>query len=250
MTSSQHRSLVFGETAETYDSYRPGYLAEAVEHVMGLCEITSAVEIGAGTGKATSGFARSGLEILCLEPSSAMATVLKGKNLAGVTVEVTTFEDWDGAGHAFDLMYAAQSWHWVDHATAWTRARANLRPGGVLALLWNVPLHRYDRFVDVYQELGPEILDEHDQRVSQRDDTKWLHDLEANGFVNVELFVLPRSVELTAYEFRQLYSTYSDHMMIPQPRRSDLLNALETSVTDSGGSITIEYEARVFTGLR
>lgn len=249
MTSSQHRPLIFGEAAQTYDVYRPEYPAAAVDHVLALTTVESAVEIGAGTGKATSGFARAGLSITCLEPSPAMATVLYDRHLPGVVVEGVSFERWKGAETPVDLIYAAQAWHWVDHRIAWARAKENLRSGGVLALLWNVPLGRYDRFTDIYERLAPEILAENDHRVRQRDEPKWLEDLEVNGFRSCELMIHPWSVVLTSAGFRNLRSTYSDHMMIPEPRRTAMLGAIEDAVDERGGYIQVEYETRVFSGM-
>lgn len=250
MTASQHRSLIFGEDAKTYDRYRPEYPVEAVDHVLALTDVETAIEIGAGTGKATSRFARPGIAITCLEPSPAMATVLSERNLPDVDVEITSFEDWAGSDGPVDLIYAAQAWHWVDYSTSYQKAWQVLRPGGIIALMWNVPIDRYDRFVEVYREHGPEILAENDERISRRDSPSWLADLTAAGFSDVHLFAHRWSVELGPSEFRMLCSTYSDHMMIPDPRRTRLLENLEQAVAVAGGSFQVEYESRVFAGQR
>lgn len=250
MTDSKHRSMIFGEAAQTYDMYRPDYPLEVVDHVLASTDITSAIEIGAGTGKATSRFARPGIAITCLEPSPAMAAVLRDRDLPGVDVEIISFEKWPGPDQPVDLLYAAQAWHWVDHSTGYQKAMDVLRPGGTLALIWNVPIDRYQRFVDVYRQYGPEILAENDERIGRRDSSTWLSDLARAGFADVHLMTHAWSVELGPSEFRRLCSTYSDHMMIPEPRRKILLDGLESAVVAAGGSFEVEYESRVFIGRR
>jgi len=96
--------------------------------------VRSALEVGAGTGKATRLFASRGIEVTALEPNAAMARVL-ATTTRGMPVQpvITTLERLETAGR-FDLVYAAAAWHWTDPATRWTRAVELLVPAGVLAL--------------------------------------------------------------------------------------------------------------------
>lgn len=243
------RGIIFGEAATPYDLYRPGYPDVVFDHVLELATMANALEIGAGTGRATVGFSDRGLSIVCVEPSGEMAKVLEGRNLSDVAVEVASFEEWDGRQRKFDLVYAAQAWHWIDPAVGYRRVMELLRPGGVFALMWNVPLNRYERFVDVYREHGPEVLAENDGRIVKRD-SPWEDELAEGGFADTRSFIHPWSSRLSPREFRMLYSTYSDHMMIPEPRRTHLLDELEQAVIDVGGWFDVEYEARVFSGRK
>ena len=73
--------LVFGEVAEQYDRARPSYPDELFDAIIehgGLHAGDAALEIGAGTGKATRGFVARGLAVHALEPSPGMARVLRG----------------------------------------------------------------------------------------------------------------------------------------------------------------------------
>jgi hypothetical protein len=47
---------------------------------------------------------------------------------------------------------------------------------------------------------------------------------------------------------RELYSTYSDHILLPDEVRSALLDALEAAVVDRGGTVLQQYTTRLFTG--
>ena len=94
----------------------------------------AALEIGAGTGKATMKVVERGLLVHALEPSPEMAALLRAK---GVEIEETTFEEWPVRAGAYRLVYAAQAWHWVGGDDRYERAAATLAPGGTLAIIWN-----------------------------------------------------------------------------------------------------------------
>jgi SAM-dependent methyltransferase len=55
-----------------------------------------------------------------------------------VPVQVAAFERWDVAGRAFDAVVSGQAWHWIDPVAGAAKAAEALRPGGLLALFWNV----------------------------------------------------------------------------------------------------------------
>lgn len=243
------RPRIFGEEAGAYDRARPGYPQSLIEEVLSRTRVETALEIGAGTGKATLGFARPGIRIVCLEPSEAMAEVLASRGLPGVEVVPLTFEEYQGRGGGFDLVYAAQAWHWVDQDRGYVEARRLLRPGGLLALLWNVPRSRYLGFEEVYREHAPEILADEDERIRRRDSDVWEEELRRAGFAAVELMEQAWTQHLDAVGLRTLYASYSDHIMLPEPRRRALLDALERSARDQGGEVAIDYVTKLFLGI-
>ncbi|MGA7228984.1 MAG: class I SAM-dependent methyltransferase [Acidimicrobiia bacterium] len=242
------RGVIFGDDAVAYDRARPAYPSIAIEHILSLTDVSSAIEVGAGTGKATAGFARRGIAVTCVEPSPHMANVLRAKDLDGITVEITSFEEYSGPEHPVDLVYAAQAWHWVDRRTAYGHARTMLRSAGILALMWNVPQDQNAGFSDIYEQHAPEILSERDERIASRDSTEWLDEMVSGGFTDVELFEHPWFVQMSGEELCRLRSTYSDHMMLPATRRHRLLEALADSVEEAGGVVEVRYVTRVFSG--
>jgi SAM-dependent methyltransferase len=244
------RSVIFGRDAGTYDEARPGYPPAAIEHITALTHATSALEVGAGTGKATAEFARADLELTCLEPSPQMAEILDARGLPGVDVVVTSFEDWDGMTDSVDLIYAAQAWHWVDKEVGFAKALSILRPRGVLALLWNIPVDRYGPHRQLYARHAPELLAEKDERINRRDDHDWCADMEEAGFVTTERFTHRWSEELTADRYRALYSTYSDHMMLDESTRTAILDGLVDDAESRGGTMLVDYRTEVFSGRK
>ena len=89
------RALSFGVVAEAYERFRPGYPAELVDIVLTYAgqPVRTALEIGAGTGKATRLFARRGITVTATEPDGAMLAELRKHVPANVTTVQATFED-------------------------------------------------------------------------------------------------------------------------------------------------------------
>jgi hypothetical protein len=135
------RSKVFGEVAELYDAARPGYSDAMVTEVLAYAALgdRTAVEVGAGTGKATVPFAALGIPLVCVEPDARMAAVLR-RNTAGcpnVRVEVGDFEQWQPGGRRHGLLFAASAWNFLDPDRRWDLVHAALAPGGAVALVRN-----------------------------------------------------------------------------------------------------------------
>jgi 16S rRNA A1518/A1519 N6-dimethyltransferase RsmA/KsgA/DIM1 with predicted DNA glycosylase/AP lyase activity len=78
--------------AGEYDDVRAGYPPELVDTVVESLGRAPrrAIEVGAGTGKATSVFAARFAPIVCLEPDAQMADVLRSNGWPGVEVVVST----------------------------------------------------------------------------------------------------------------------------------------------------------------
>lgn len=136
MSGARERGLSFGSVADLYDRHRLDYPSDVVDAVLRYARrpVLEAVEVGAGTGKATRLFASRGIAVTAVEPDPDMARVLR-QNVSGLPVVqvLATFEQFV-ADRRFDLLYAAAAWHWTDPATRWTRAIDLLVPGGVVAL--------------------------------------------------------------------------------------------------------------------
>src|SRR4051812_13872094 len=114
MTSAERR-VIFGETVELYDAARPDYPAALIDDVIAASGPGPALEVGAGTGKATVAVAARGVDLTCIEPDPRMAGTLR-RNVAAypaVRVVDATFESWP-PDRGYGLLYSAQAWHWVD----------------------------------------------------------------------------------------------------------------------------------------
>ncbi len=128
------RALSFGVMAEAYERFRPGYPVELFDMVMTYAgqPVRTALEIGAGTGKATRLFAQPGITVTATEPDGAMLAELRKHVPANVTTVQAAFEDFP-SGESYGLVYAAAALHWTKPEGRWPRMAALLEPGGVFA---------------------------------------------------------------------------------------------------------------------
>jgi SAM-dependent methyltransferase len=128
------RALSFGPVASAYERFRLGYPEELVDEVLTYAgrPIRTALEIGAGTGKATRMFAARGIAITATDPDAAMLAELRKHVPATVDTVQSAFEDLP-LTPTYDLVFAAASLHWTKPANRWVRVAALLNHDGSLA---------------------------------------------------------------------------------------------------------------------
>lgn len=128
------RALSFGVVAESYERFRPGYSEELLDLVMAYAgrPVETALEIGAGTGKATRLFAERVTTVTATEPDAGMLAELRKHVPANVQSSQAAFEDLD-LGEKYGLVYAAAALHWTNPEGRWSRMAALLESGGVFA---------------------------------------------------------------------------------------------------------------------
>src|SRR6516164_10814578 len=108
MLGMSGRALSFGVRAQAYERFRLGYPAALADMVMTYAgqPVRTALEIGAGTGKATRLFAERGITVTATEPDAAMLAELRKNVPANVITVRAGFEDLRPA-ETYGLVYAA-----------------------------------------------------------------------------------------------------------------------------------------------
>lgn len=216
--------MSFGSVALEYERYRPSYplgLVDAVEQYAGR-PIRSALEVGAGTGKATRLIASRGIDVTALEPDPEMAQVLR-TTTRGLPVEpvVTTFEDFRST-QRFDLVYAAAAWHWTDPSSRWEHAVERLSPGGVLALFG-----RPAGLTDPDQLAAVDAIEKQVLTVDEPSLHPWsVEEMASAGLVDVVQQDLPCLVTTTATDFLGRLGTVSAYLMLSPRARADALHRI------------------------
>jgi SAM-dependent methyltransferase len=251
------RSRVFGEVGEQYDRYRPTYPAELVEALTGAGDVRRVLDVGCGTGIAARLFLARGCEVLGVEPDARMAAVARRH---GVTVDEATFETWEPRRAPYDLVASAQAWHWVDRAIGTERAASVLRPGGRLALFWNVSLQNEATealFRDVYARYAPSVFE---QSIALRSKIPPSVDETTDGHVApivanprfgpIETRTYRRRVRHTTDEWVRQLATLSDHLLLDPDVRVALLGALARALDGAGGTLDVDYVTTLLTTAR
>jgi SAM-dependent methyltransferase len=128
-------ALSFAAVSQAYDRARPSYPAEAAAWLVGHQKST-VVELGAGTGKLTRLLVDAGHDVIATDPLVEMLTHLR-MSVPEARTAVATAEHIPVASFSADVVVCAQAFHWFDHDVALPEIARVLRPGGVLALVWN-----------------------------------------------------------------------------------------------------------------
>ncbi len=240
MTSWQDRARSFGGVAGEYERMRPGYPPELVADVIDFAPggVDQALEVGAGTGKATLAFADRGIAVTAVEPDEAMAAVLT-TCLAGrpnVTVVVSSFEDYVPRTQ-FNLLFSAQAWHWTDPASRWVRAAAVVSEGGTLALFWN-----RERLADPYAaDVLRAVHGTHAPQIAVDDSVdeaslmmEWPRDeLDASpAFSDLDVRAYRWERRLSSVEYLAYLSTRSSHRVLDPAARERLFGELGERLPD------------------
>lgn len=235
------RALTFGSAAEAYERFRPGYPDDLVDRLRAPAEgvVTRAIEVGAGTGKATRVVAAAGIEVTAVEPDARMLAIL-GRTCAGLPVHPhhAAFEDVDAAQVGrFDLLYAAAAWHWTRPEDRWDRASALVRPGGAVAFFGG-PI--------VLADAGLETAEE---AIIRRRQPAGIHvpppsagvpgldwpgdELAADGrFTDVRQERVRRRLDLTRDDYLGHLSTVSALRILSEPDRAAVLEDLAAVLPD------------------
>ena len=233
------RSRVFGEVADVYERVRPGYPDALVADVLDYARLdpAPALEVGAGTGKATIAFAARSVPVTALEPDPAMAALLVRQHLPGVTVVPAAFEEYRPP-RPFGLLFSADAWHWMDPAVRWQRAAAALRERGTLALFWHD-----DRIADdavaaesfaVHRRYEPATPAEVFAPPPEDLTTTWPHqELAARAeFGDLAVRSYPWRRTLSRADYLALLSTRSVYRILPEQQRTVLFEALGQILPD------------------
>jgi SAM-dependent methyltransferase len=235
------RARTFGSVAAAYERYRPGYPDELLDLVLGYAgaPVATALEVGAGTGKATRLVAARDIAVTATDPDEAMLAELRRHVPETVTVVRAAFEELPPA--PYDLVYAAASFHWTVPEGRWPRVASMLRPGGVFASFGG-PLHLADPALEaaVHDVRAPFMADD---EVPSPDGTapdspmQWPGtELEASGlFDDVRQLVVPRRVEMSAAEYVGLLGTISAYLELPADNRQDLFDRLSRMLPERFG---------------
>ncbi|MFC4030967.1 class I SAM-dependent methyltransferase [Streptomyces polygonati] len=219
--------------AEAYERFRPGYPAELYDKVTEYAgrPVRTALEIGAGTGKATRLFARPGITVTATEPDVAMLAELRKHVPAGVRTVRAAFEE-IRPGRTYGLVYAAAALHWTEPEGRWSRMAALLEPDGVFASCGG-PVRLADPAVaEAVRAARAPFLDS--DEIPSPDGTPPGYAMQWPGtelqrsewFTDVQQSVIERRLTMSAGDYIGHLSTISAYLVLPAARREQILDRI------------------------
>ncbi len=247
----------FGSDASRYDRARPGYPADLIARIVAASPGRDFLDAGCGTGISSRLLAAAGCRVLGVDPDPRMA----GRARAGGTeAEVAAFEDWDPAGRTFDAVTAAQAWHWVDPVAGAAKAASVLRPGGRLAVFWNVfepPADLRTAFAAAFQRVLPDSpAGAFWSRPALAAYRQGMGAKAADGMRRTGAFGEPEEWlshwerRYTTAEWLDLVPTAGGFTRMPRAAQAEVLGGLGAAVDAAGGSFTMGYTTLAVTAAR
>ncbi|WP_354637713.1 class I SAM-dependent methyltransferase [Kitasatospora camelliae] len=246
----------FGVDPARYDRARPRYPDALVQAVTAAAPGPDLLDVGIGTGIAARQFRAAGCRVLGVEIDPRMAGFARR---AGLAVEVAAFEDWDPAGRTFDAVVSAQTWHWVDPVAGPARAAEVLRPGGRLAVFWNVeqpPSALAEAFAEVYRRLLPDSPAARRWGSGGRDGYRLLCAGAADGIRASGAFEEPEQWRFgwertyTRDEWLDQIPTTGAHTRLSPTGLRAVLAGIGAAVDRAGGAFTLRCSTLVVTAVR
>lgn len=239
------RAASFGVGGADYERFRPGFPPQVVpliaKHLrLGPQALTGpanapllgdALDLGAGSGKLTEVLAPHTATLTAVDPSASMLHALEAKALPGVRTHRGTAEEIPCADASVDLVTVAQAFHWFDRDRAAAEIARVLRPGGLLALLWNGPAPQspWDAEAHAWFHRG-RLAQDTPQWGSPAEQAREVRDHvgELPGFAHVEAACLEWSEPLTVGHYTDRWRTVSTYLVADAEERQRLERGLDT----------------------
>lgn len=239
------RASSFGRRASDYAAHRPDYPVAAVRWALEPVSTGGplrVLDLAAGTGKLTGVLCAEGHEVTAVEPDEAMLSELVRLN-HGVRALPGTAERIPLPDGTMDAVVVGQAFHWFDPEPAMAEIARVLRPGGVVAALWNADDDQVE-WVAELDKVSRSSVNTKDLLVNN--DLRLPHP----RFSAPEEQVFPHSQRRTAESLVATISTHSHVLVAPDDERAELVADVLTYLKSRPETATGEFDLPLTTLVR
>jgi SAM-dependent methyltransferase len=244
MNNVSKKKEAFNLVPELYDQIRPEYpisILQQIEDYARLNSKSKIVEIGPGTGQASDYFIKRGYNFLGIELGAELAAFAEKKYASNANSRFlcSSFEDWDSRNKSYELLLAAQCFHWIDTDSGIKKAAQVLKRDGVIAVMWNLEESQHTEFwkrgTDLHEEYFPPEMED------GKGLAQWSQEF-AKALEQSSLFSDAHAVEYewqkrySADEWIQMRNTFSRDIRMEPSRRKEFYGRLRELIEDLGGS--------------
>jgi ubiquinone/menaquinone biosynthesis C-methylase UbiE len=226
------RAASFGAAAAAYALHRPDYPVEAIrwalEPIASAGRPLDVLDLGAGTGKLTGQLASLStgagqVHVVAVEPDPEMLAELRHR-VPGVAALEGRAEAIPLPDASVDAVFAGQAAHWFDLDLALPEIARVLRPGGVLAGLWNADDASVGWVAGLHEATGRRtvvpILGTEDQ---ERATNSWITEVGRQFFAPAEESTFSHSHMRTAESMVETLCTHSLFLIMGEAEREATL---------------------------
>jgi len=273
----RERRIHFDEITAEYDKIRWDYPDELFKDAIEYCNKNKesgkdkrAVEIGAGTGKATAPFLDDGYDLTAVEMGTNMTGFLidKYRNYNNFKVVTSTFEDAVLEENYYDVIYAASAFHWVDSKIGCPKVYKLLKNGGAFVLFrsnWNSFDNRrladdlqtvYGKYYYSYYKTGDrdDKPTKHTLETLQKPEAVYksfrFESMEQYGFKDVTMKLYDRTHTYNTDGYIKLLDTFSDHRALPGENKAALYAGVNEVIEKHGGTIKTHSTYQLYMGRK
>jgi hypothetical protein len=187
--------------------------------------------------------------MLCLDIGQDLAAIAaqKCRPYPGVSVQVTSFEDWEPEGQTFDLAISATAFHWIRPEVGYPKVAQIIKNSGHMALFWNLPPQPYSGFFTAVQQVYGRVVPEwgdprHGPSTEERIATRETGINESGLFEPVQVKRYPWNKVYSTEAYLRLLNTYSDHLALDENKRQALFEGIgELIEREYGGVVDRPY---------
>jgi SAM-dependent methyltransferase len=234
----------FRSVPELYERSRPGYPDAAVEWLSARLELAPGrvvADVAAGTGKLTRRLVETGARVIAVEPLEEMRTVL-GRVVPEAEVLDGRAEELPLGDGSLDAVTVGQAFHWFDAPAALVELGRVLRPGGALALVWNIR-----DLADPVQERIEGLLREVRRGAPNEHEQPWREVVDASPLYGAgEKRSFPWQTAYTRAELAERLASVSFVAQLPEDERVAMLARVEAELACEPEPLPFRYRTDVF----
>lgn len=242
------RKDTFNEIAKEYEKYRPPYPEQLFRDILDYSELKSnneILEIGCGTGQATSGFVKFGYSnITAIELGENLAELTreKFKDRPSVRIINSQFETWNHENVHFNLAISGTAFHFIQpQELGYRKVFDLLRDQGSIAFFWtvHVPSYHepYNEIRELYRKYAPQLDDSQNPSMEQIMEDRSKLTLKDGLFEDLKVMQYTWEQLFTASEYISLLNTNSRHRLVPEGIRNELFREIREVIERHGGNL-------------